>query len=241
MREVRVGRDSMILSLLGVNSQREMFSFVSSTLVRVRSSLSFSRFSRRRMSENSVFFSFSPFLRRKTNEPVCSLPPSRLSPALASAAMADSALPAAPAAAGEQGIGGGASSGRGERSNANPSTPRLHLDPRSTRTRRSFHARVRADALARQRAARGEGIEAARAAARSAAAAAAREQQGTEGGATDVDAPETAPTATPPPTATDVANQDRRTSVPSPRPFWASQLMRHEWMVDAPDDLSRNW
>ena len=115
-------------------------------------------------------------------------------------------------------------------------------DPRRSHRSR-FHARVRADALARQRAARGEELDAAR---RNMAARVLDEQGGGGEEAIEVDAAAAAAA----PSSPAVEDDDRRggnatasprAPPPPPRPFWARQLMRHEWMVDVPEDLGTNW
>ena len=120
-------------------------------------------------------------------------------------------------------------------------------DPRRSH-RSQFHVRVRADALARQRAARGAGLEAARAA----AAAKRSQQQGGGGDAIEVDAASVAPSASLPAAvevvkggggggAASSSTSPAAAAAATPRPFWARQLMQHEWMVDVPEDLASNW
>lgn len=109
------------------------------------------------------------------------------------------------------------------------------FDPRHSH-RSQFHARVRADALARQRAARGEGLEAARRSRME-----QQQEQEQEGGGGDaaagVEAGEEGRGASSPPSSA----ADASAAAGPPRPFWARQLMRHEWMVDVPEDLAASW
>lgn len=173
--------------------------------------------------------------------------------------MEESALPAAAGGSGEQGggVGGGGggvsgsnSRGIGLAANAPPFLTR-HVDPRRSR-RSEFHARVRADALARQRAARGEGIEAARSrSSRLSSGQGGRREGGdaivvddaavvADANANDNDRGDVVvvPSSS---AAAAAASAPPPAPSPPPRPFWARQLMRYEWMVDAPDDLARNW
>lgn len=131
---------------------------------------------------------------------------------------------------------------------ANASTPASNrADPRRCH-RSQFHARVRADALARQRAARGEGLDAARA---EAAARRSQQQGGGEAHAIEVDAASVPSSSSSLPAAAvevereaggaAASSSSTSAAAAAPRPFWARQLMRHEWMVDVPEDLASNW
>ena len=146
-------------------------------------------------------------------------------PPLSARAMADAAAASAAAAA-------AAARATAEASTTTTTTPRS--DPRHSHRSR-FHARVRADALARQRAARGAGLEAAR-----------KSRLEQEGRADTSEKGEAAPvreaeTEGRPSSAAPTAVATATAAGAPPRPFWARQLMGHEWMVDVPEDLAENW